>query len=184
MTTDTTPGTTPGATADPGRTSTGATESTTRDGRPEGYSSLTPFLVCSPAGQAIDFYREVFGATVVQRMDAPDGTVPHAELAFPVGRLQLGDPSEQYGLLAPPVPAPAATTSSTCVYVADVDAVFARAVERGAAAREEPSTFVTGDRFASVVDPFGHRWAIMTRVEDVSEEEQARRLDEWAAAQG
>ena len=57
----------------------------------------------------------------------------------------------------------------------------ARAVELGATLREAPSTFVTGDRFASVLDPFGHRWAIMTRVEDVSPEEQERRLAEWAA---
>ena len=153
------------------------------DGRPAGYSSLTPFLVCSPASAAIDFYRDVFGATLVSRMDAPDGTVPHAEMQLPVGRLQLADPSQEYGLVAPPVPPPATTSASTCLYVADVDAVFARAVERGATVREEPSTFVTGDRFASVLDPFGHRWAIMTRVEDVTEEEQARRLAEWAATQ-
>lgn len=168
------PGTDPGDRTVPG----------TDAGRPAGYSSLTPFLVCSPASEAIDFYRDVFGATVVQRMDGPDGTVPHAELAFALGRLQLGDPSEEYGLVAPSPGAGTSTSSSTCLYVTDVDAVFARAVERGATVREEPATFVTGDRFASVLDPFGHRWAIMTRVEDVSEEEQARRLDEWAAAQG
>lgn len=155
---------------------------TTTDGRPDGYSSLTPFLVCSPASEAIDFYCDVLGATVAMRMDGPDGSVPHAELAFGAGRLQLGEESEQYGLVAPAGPATAPISSSTCIYVADVDAVFARAVERGATVREEPSTFVTGDRFASVVDPFGHRWAIMTRVEDVSEAEQERRLAEWAAA--
>lgn len=155
---------------------------TTTDGRPDGCSSLTPFLVCSPAGEAVDFYCDVFGATVVMRMDGPDGTVPHAELQLPVGRLQLADPSQAHGLVAPS--GAGTTSSSTCLYVADVDAVFARAVERGATVREEPSTFVTGDRFASVVDPFGHRWAIMTRVEDVSEAEQARRLDEWAASGG
>lgn len=153
------------------------------DGRPDGYTSLTPFLVCSPAADAIDFYRDVFGATVVMRMDGPDGSVPHAELQLPVGRLQLGDPSTEYGLVAPAVPPPALISSSTCIYVGDVDAVFARAVERGAVVREEPSTFVTGDRFASVVDPFGHRWAIMTKVEDVSTEEQERRLAEWAGSE-
>lgn len=154
------------------------------DGRPDGYSSLTPFLVCSPARDAIDFYCAVLGATVVMRMDGPDGTVPHAELQLPVGRLQLADPSEEYGLVAPASSSTGATSSSTCVYVADVDAVYARAVERGATVREEPSTFVTGDRFASVVDPFGHRWAIMTKVEDVPPEEQERRLAEWGAQQG
>lgn len=157
---------------------------TTTDGRPDGYTTLTPFLVCSPARDAIDFYVEVFDASVVSRMDAPDGTVPHAELDLGLGRLQLGDPSTEYGLAAPaPADVAGTVSSSTCVYVADVDAVFARAVARGATVREEPSTFVTGDRFASVLDPFGHRWAIMTRVEDVSPEEEQRRLSEWAAAQ-
>ena len=70
-------------------------------GRPDGYTTLTPFLVCSPAAEAITFYEEVFGATVVGRMDGPDGTVMHAELDLGDGRLQLSDPNEQYGLVPP-----------------------------------------------------------------------------------
>ena len=153
---------------------------TIRAGRPDGYTSLTPFLVCSPAAEAIAYYEAVFGAKTVSRMDGPNGTVPHAELDFGAGRLQLGDPSDEYGLHAPER-SDDRVSSSTCVYVADVDAVFAEALARGATVREEPSTFVTGDRFASVYDPFGHRWAIMTRVEDISPDELARRLAEWAA---
>lgn len=152
------------------------------DGTPDGYTTLTPFLVCSPASAAIDFYIAVFGATLVSRMDGPDGSVAHAELDVGNGRLQLGDPSQQYGLVAPD-PTADRTTSSTCIYVSDVEAVFARAVEHGAVVREPPATFVTGDRFASVLDPYGHRWAIMTRVEDVSPEDAERRLAEWAAQQ-
>jgi uncharacterized glyoxalase superfamily protein PhnB len=152
------------------------------EGTPDGYTTLTPFLVCSPASEAIDFYTSVFGASVASRMDGPDGSVPHAELSFGNGRLQLGDPSDEYGLVAPD-PDPDRTSGSTCIYVPDVDAVFARAVEHGAVVREPPSTFVTGDRFASVLDPYGHRWAIMTRVEDVSPDEAERRLAEWAAQQ-
>jgi len=157
---------------------------TIRDGVPAGYTTLTPFLVCSPAADAIDFYTAVFGATVVSRMDGPDGTVMHAELEFDNGRLQLGDPNEQYGLVPPSGVDDDRVSSSTCIYVADVDAVFTAAVDRGATVREKPSTFVTGDRFASVYDPFGHRWAIMTRVEDVSPEEAESRLANWAAEQG
>ncbi len=153
-----------------------------QDGTPEGYTTLTPFLVCSAASRAIDFYTSVFGARVVSRMDGADGTVPHAELDFGNGRLQLGDPSQEYGLVAPDGD-PDRTTASTCIYVPDVDAVFARAVEQGAVVREPPSTFVTGDRFASVLDPYGHRWAVMTRVEDVSPAESERRLVEWAEQQ-
>ena len=151
--------------------------------KPDGFTTLTPFLVCSPASEAIAFYEAVFGATVLSRMDSTDGTVAHADLDLGEGRLQLSDPSEEYGLAAPEGAAPDRVSASTCIYVADVDAVFAAAVERGAVVREPPTTFVTGDRFASVFDPYGHRWAIMTRVEQVSPEEEARRLAEWAAGQ-
>ena len=153
------------------------------DGRPDGYTTLTPFLVCSPAAEAIAFYEAVFGATVVSRMDGPDGSVMHADLDLGVGRLQLSDPNDEYGLVAPTRDGDR-VSGSTCVYVADVDAVFEAAVERGATVREKPSTFVTGDRFASIYDPFGHRWAVMTKVEEVSQEESERRLAEWAATQG
>ncbi len=156
---------------------------TITNGRPDGYTTLTPFPVCSPAAEAIAWYETVFGATVVSRMDAPDGSVPHAELDFGLGRLQLGDPNPEYGLAAP-VRDGDTVSGSTCIYVADVDAVFELAVERGATVREKPSTFVTGDRFASIYDPFGHRWAVMTKVEEVSPEESERRLAEWASTQG
>ena len=157
---------------------------TITNGRPEGYTTLTPFLVCSPAAEAIAFYEAVFGATVVGRMDGPDGSVMHAELDLGLGRLQLSDPNDEYGLVAPSGHAQDEVSGSTCIYVADVDAVFDQAVERGATVREKPSTFVTGDRFASIYDPFGHRWAVMTKVEDVSPEETERRLAEWASSQG
>jgi len=157
---------------------------TITNGRPEGYTTLTPFLVCSPAAEAIAFYEAVFGATVVSRMDGPDGSVMHAELDLGLGRLQLSDPNDEYGLVAPTGHAQDKVSGSTCIYVADVDAVFDKAVERGATVREKPSTFVTGDRFASIYDPFGHRWAVMTKVEDVSPEEAERRLADWAATQG
>jgi PhnB protein len=156
---------------------------TITNGRPDGYTTLTPFLVCAPAAEAIRFYEEVFGATVVSRMDGPGGGVVHAELDLGVGRLQLGDPNDEYGLVAPTGQAGDRVSSSTCIYVADVDAVFAAAVERGATVREEPATFVTGDRFASVYDPFGHRWAVMTKVAEISREEEERRLSEWAGQQ-
>jgi PhnB protein len=155
---------------------------TITDGRPEGYTTLTPFLVCAPAVEAIAFYEAVFGATVVSRMDGPEGTVLHAELDLGLGRLQLSDPNAEYGLVAPAREGDE-VSGSTCIYVADVDAVFDRAVARGATVREKPSTFVTGDRFASIFDPFGHRWAVMTRVEDVDPAEIERRLAEWGASQ-
>ncbi|MEE2034099.1 VOC family protein [Rhodococcus chondri] len=148
---------------------------------PDGYTTVTPFLVVDGGAQAIDFYRDAFGATLVDRTDGPDGSVAHAELDFGNGRVQLSDPHPTMGLHAPD-----GTTDvnhSYVLYCADVDATFTRAIALGARAFEEPSTFVTGDRFASLLDPFGHRWAIMTRVEDVSPADAKRRLDEWVATQ-
>jgi PhnB protein len=106
----------------------------------------------------------------------------HAELDLGDGRLQLSDPNDAYGLVAP-AGAGDTVSGSTCIYVPDVDAVFEQAVARGATVREKPATFVTGDRFASIYDPFGHRWAVMTRVEDISPEEAERRLAEWSGQQ-
>jgi PhnB protein len=146
---------------------------------PAGYTSLTPFLVIDGAAAAIDFYTSVFGAEVIERMEGPDGLVAHAELDFGHGRLQLSDPSPQFGLKAPEVSA--SVTHSVVLYCADVDAVVVRAVAAGATLREPLSTFVTGDRFASVIDPFGQRWAVLTRVEDVDAEERDRRLAQWSA---
>lgn len=150
---------------------------------PAGYTSLTPFLVVSDGAGAIDFYTSVFGAQLTARTDAPDGTVAHAELDFGNGRLQLGDANPAYSLVAA-TGGEGPVTHSICLYCEDVDAVVARARAAGATVREEVSTFVTGDRFGSILDPFGQRWAIMTRVEDVSDEEAQRRVDAWMAEQG
>ncbi len=81
---------------------------------PQGYTSLTPFLVIDGAAAAIDFYVEVFGAQVIEKMDASDGTVAHAELDFGTGRLQLSDPNPDYELIAPPRSGP--VTHSVVLY--------------------------------------------------------------------
>ena len=146
---------------------------------PEGYTSLTPFLCIDGASTAIDFYTEVFGAKLVERMDGPDNTVAHAELDFGNGRLQLSDPSPDYKLAAPDGRM-ASVTHLVALYCEDTDAVVARAEKAGATIREPAQTFVTGDRFASILDPFGQRWTVMTRVEHVSPEERDRRVAEWA----
>jgi PhnB protein len=167
-------------------TTTAAHGKYTHHGVPHGFTSLTPFIVVSPARDAIAFYRDAFSATLTQSTEfpGPDGTqiVAHAELDFGSGRLQLGDPSPQYGLV------PRQDTDADCyslaLYVADIDATFDRAVELGATVREAPQTFASGDRFASIRDPYGIRWSVLTRVEDLSDEESAARVAEWAAQQG
>ena len=145
---------------------------------PPGYTSLTPFLVIDGAAEAIDFYTAIFVAELIEKMDAPDGKIAHAEMDFGSGRLQLSDPNEQYGLQAPA--RGDTVTHSMVLYCPDVDDVVDRAKRAGATIREDVHTFVTGDRFASIVDPFGQRWAVMTRVEDVDAEERDRRLARWA----
>ncbi|MFJ4170721.1 VOC family protein [Paenarthrobacter sp. NPDC089714] len=169
-------------------TDTTSTESTTAahgehtvHGVPKGLTSLTPFLAVRNAKAAIDFYKDVFGARVVGTTEM-GGVVVHAELDFGNGHLQLGEPSPDYHL----VPAPEGEDDcySMGLYCADADGLVQRAEQAGATVREPLSTFVSGDRYASIRDPFGVRWSIMTRVEDLSEEESNRRVEEWAANQG
>lgn len=159
----------------------GVTGTHTTDGRPHGYSALTPFLAVPDARGAVAFYRDVLGARVVDVTEM-GGQVVHAELDFGEGRLQLGVPSADYNLVPPPGEGQACY--SIALYCADVDALLGRAVAAGATVREPAATFVSGDRYASVLDPFGVRWTLMTRVEDLSEEESTQRVREWAAAQG
>lgn len=145
---------------------------------PEGYTSLTPFLVIDGAAKAIEFYTSVFGAQLLEKMDTSDGLIAHAELDFGNGRLQLSDPNLEYKLAA--VEPKESVTHSMVLYCPDADAVVERAEKAGATIREPIQTFVTGDRFASILDPFGQRWAVMTRVEEVDAEERDRRLSEWS----
>jgi PhnB protein len=152
----------------------------TTNGVPHGSTSLTPFLAIPHAAQAIAFYQDVFGARVVDVTEM-GGVVVHADLDFGQGHLQLGEPSPAYHLVAAP------TGDDDCysigLYCADADDLVARAEKAGATVREPLATFVSGDRFASIRDPFGVRWTIMTRVEDLSPEESGRRVAEWAAQQ-
>lgn len=152
----------------------------TTNGTPHGATSLTPFLVIPDARGAIDFYRDVFGARVVDVAEI-GGVVAHAVLDFGHGLLQFGEPMEAYGLVPPP--AGDQDCYSMGLYCPDVDAALARAEKAGATVREPATTFVSGDRFASIRDPFGIRWSIMTRVEDLSEQESAKRVAEWTATQ-
>lgn len=152
----------------------------TTDGIPHGSTSLTPFLAINGAADAIRFYHSVFDAHVVDVTEI-GGVVVHAELDFGNGRLQIGEPNPDYGL----VPSPSGDNDcySIGLYCTDVETTVKRAERSGATIREPVSTFVSGDRFASIRDPFGVRWSIMSRVEDLSEAESARRVAEWAAEQ-
>ena len=159
---------------------TGATGKYTTDGTPHGFTSLTPFLALNDPAGALAFYEKVFAATILGVTEM-SGTVVHAEVDFGQGRLQLGAVNTDYGLVA--APDGDGDRYSLGLYRPDVDAVVARAVESGATVREQTTTFVSGDRYASIRDPFGVRWSVMTRVEDLSPAESERRVAEWAAQQ-
>ncbi len=134
---------------------------------PPEYGSLTPYVVTPKCVEAIEFYKRVFDATERVRMPMPDGSIGHAELQIGDSVLMLASGGEQWP----------ATSALICVYVEDCDAVFRRALDAGATALEEPSDKFYGDRSASVADPFGQRWSIMTHQEDVSPEEMQRRME-------
>lgn len=157
-----------------------ATGDHTTDGVPHGSTSLTPHIVVTPAEDAIAFYRDVLGARVVDVTRFGD-LVAHAVLDLGKGMMTLSDPIDGYGLVAP---REGAVSYSLALYCRDADAVGAAAEAAGATIREPAATFVSGDRYVSLVDPFGVRWSVMTRVEDLSAEESARRVAEWAASQG
>ncbi len=149
----------------------------TSNGLPHGSTSLTPHIVVASAARALEFYRSVFGAEVRDVTRAGD-LIAHAVLAFASGQLSLSDALPSYDLVAPDASGP--VMYSLALYVPNCDQVVERAVAAGATLREPPSTFVSGDRYASLRDPFGVRWSVMTRVEDLSFEESAARVAKWA----
>jgi PhnB protein len=144
---------------------------------PAGYPRVTPYLCCRGAAAAIDFYKEVLGATERMRMpgDSPE-TIGHAELEIGTGLVMLADEFPDMGFLSPQSLGGSPVTVH--VYVDDVDAVFGRALAQGATASREVEHQFYGDRSGQFVDPWGHRWNIASHVEDVSEEEMGRRMAE------
>lgn len=144
---------------------------------PATYPRVTPHLTIDGAVGAVDFYKEVLGATERMRMRMPDGTVSHAEIEIGGSVIMIGEAN----LPIPTDPSPktlGGTPVSLFVYVEDVDDVFQRAVKAGAEPVSEPSDHFYGDRVATVDDPYGHRWNIGTHVEDVTPEEMERRAAE------
>ena len=146
---------------------------------PERYHTVTPNLVCLDAARAIDFYKNVFGATELVRMPGPDGKIMHAELKIGDSIIFVND------TMSKTVPrGPEAGTSNPAylhVYVPDVDAVFNRAVSGGARVEMPVQDMFWGDRYGKLTDPFGQQWGIATHKEDVSAEEVARRQQAFFA---
>ena len=142
---------------------------------PEGYHSITPYLVCKGAAKAIEFYTRAFGAKEFVRMPGPEGRIMHAEVKIGDSVLMLADENPERGAVAPQT-GTLARSASIMFYTDDVDATFKRALELGASSIQTPTDMFWGDRMGNLMDPFGHQWAIATHKEDVTPDEMQKRM--------
>jgi PhnB protein len=140
---------------------------------PEGYHSITPYLIVRGGADAIEFYKKAFGAVELFRMPAPDGKIGHAEIKVGDSPIMLADEYPDLGYNGPQ--STGGSPVSLMIYVDDVDTVFNQAVDAGATVTEALADKFYGDRMGTVIDPFGHRWHLATHKEDVSPEEMQRR---------
>jgi PhnB protein len=141
---------------------------------PEGYTSVTPYLVIDGAADAIEFYKEVFGAEEVMRMPGPGGKIGHAEIRIGGSHIMLADEHPEMGHRGPK--SIGGTPVGIMLYVPNVDAMFNAAVAKGATVRRPLEDQFYGDRSGSITDPWGHDWMISTHIEDVSPEEMEKRM--------
>jgi PhnB protein len=143
---------------------------------PAGYHSVTPYIACGGAAQAIDFYKKAFGASEVMRFPGPGGKVGHAELKIGDSRVMLADEHPEMDFLSP------LTRGGSAVhlhlYVADVDKIAERAVAAGAKLLHPVQDKFYGDRTGSIQDPFGHVWHLATHTEDLSMAELRKRAEQ------
>jgi PhnB protein len=142
---------------------------------PEGYNSVTPYLIVKGAAQAIEYYKKVFGATEVVRMDQPDGKVGHAELRIGNSHIMVADENPKMGQGHTSAASIGASPVSLYLYLPDVDRVIERAVAAGAKTLKPVQDQFYGDRSGFIQDPFGHLWGIATHIEDVSPQEMKER---------
>lgn len=141
---------------------------------PEGYHTVTPYLIVKDAAKAIEFYKKAFGATEIMRFAMGDNKIGHAELKLGDSHIMLADEFPAMGYRAPE----SAESGSVTIhlYVEDVDALAKQATDAGAKILQPVKDQFYGDRTGTVSDPFGHRWNISTHKEDVSLEEMHKRM--------
>ena len=142
---------------------------------PEGYRTVTPYLIIKGAAEAIEFYKRAFGAKELLRMADPHGRVGHAEIKIGDSVIMLADEHPAMGYRGPR--SLGGSSVSILLYLEDVDAVFERALEAGAKAQRPVANQFYGDRTGTLEDPFGQVWTVATHVEDVPPEEMRRRAE-------
>jgi len=141
---------------------------------PDGYHSVTPYLVLRDTKRALEFYKKAFGAETRMTMPSPDGRIMHAEIKIGDSMVFLSDENPQ---MAPDVKAPQTAgfvTGSTFLYVQDVDAVVRKAVDAGAKVIMPATDMFWGYRYGKVVGPFGHHCGIATHIADLTPEQIAK----------
>jgi PhnB protein len=143
---------------------------------PEGYHSVTPYLIVKGGAKAIEFYKKAFGATEIMRLEGTGGSLGHAEIRIGNSPVMLADEYPEMGFRSPQTLGGAGV--SLMVYVEQVDAVFQRAIAAGAKELRAVQNQFYGDRSGTLQDPFGHVWTISTHVEDIAPEEMHRRSQE------
>ena len=149
---------------------------------PEGYHSVTPYLIVHDGARAIDFYKQAFGAVELFRMDAPDNKIGHAEVKIGDSPVMLADENPAMGAKSPTTLG--GTPVQLMIYVEDVDAVFRRALAAGGKETRPLKDQFYGDRSGTLTDPFGHSWTVATHKEDVAPQEMERRAAEASKEMG
>jgi PhnB protein len=142
---------------------------------PDGYHTVTPYLIMRDAAKAIDFYKAAFGAVELFRMADPSGKVMHAEIRIGDSVIMLADEHPEFQAVGPQTLG--GTSVGILLYVPDVDARFRQAIAAGGREERPLKDQFYGDRSGTLVDPFGHKWTIATHTEDVSPDEMNRRVE-------
>ncbi|MCV2885662.1 VOC family protein [Aestuariibacter sp. AA17] len=145
---------------------------------PDHYHTVTPSIVVANSIHAIALYEKVFNARK-REVIRQHNKVVHAEIQIGDAIIMMADENAEWGLVSPSTLA--GTASSLYVYSSDVDTLYHKAIEHSFTSLMAPSDMFWGDRFAQVKDPFGHIWSLATHIEDVSEAEIQRRVNDMDA---
>jgi uncharacterized glyoxalase superfamily protein PhnB len=149
---------------------------------PKAYGAVTPALVIRDCSRAIDFYQRAFGAKELFRMPSPDGKVMHAEIRIGDRVVMVGDEAPEMGAISPQ--SVGASSTRLMLYVKDCDAAYQRALAAGATGQMPPADMFWGDRYCTLVDPFGHLWAIATHQRDLTPKQMQAAADAFLAQAG
>lgn len=143
---------------------------------PDGFHSVTPYLIVKDAAGAIEFYKQAFDAAEIMKLEGPGGSIAHAEVRIGDSPIMMAGEHPQMGALSPE--SIGGSPVSMCVYTEDADKMFQQALDAGGEQIRPVQDQFYGDRSGTLKDPFGHQWTIATHIEDVTDEDMQRRMAE------